>query len=261
MNILKNIIEIKRKYLYIKKYKFTIDDLENICYFKRDTYSLYKKISNNAIVIIAEFKRESPSKGLLNISNLPLENVIIGYKKAGVICISVLTDFPSFKGEEQDLIKTRQIVNIPLLYKDIIIDEYQVILAKAIGTDVILLISEILSKNKIRTLIQTAKSLGLEVLMELHSDKELNKINEEILLIGVNNRDLRSFSVHFSDSLELSKKINDKFKISVSGIYEYNQITFFHKNGFNGFLIGENFMRTEDPGLRCECLIKKINGN
>lgn len=260
MNLLDKIIEIKRKYLYLKKNQFPIYYLEQSSSFQRETYSLYKKISKNSIGIIAEFKRESPSKGLLNTYNLPVKTVIIGYKKAGVIGISVLTDFPSFKGKEQDLINTRQIVNIPLLYKDIIIDEYQVLLAKAIGTDVILLIAEILSKKKIRTLIQTAKSLGLEILMELHSNKELYKINEEMILIGVNNRDLRSFSVHLEYSIELSKKITDQLKISESGIYDSNQITFLHKNGFNGFLIGENFMRTEDPGSCCERLIKKING-
>lgn len=261
MNLLEKIIEIKRKYLYIKQNQFTIDNLEKSSSFNRETYSLYKKISTKSIGIIAEFKRESPSTGLLNTYNLPVENIIIGYKKAGVIGISVLTDFPSFKGKEQDLIKTRQIVNLPLLYKDIIIDEYQIILAKAIGSDVILLIAEILSKKKIRTLIQTAKSLGLEVLMELHSDKEFFKINEEILFIGVNNRDLRSFSVNLENSIVLSKKINDKFKISESGISDSNQITFLYKKGFNVFLIGEKLMRSEEPGSCCERLIKTINGN
>lgn len=261
MNIVKYIIEIKRKYLFFKNSQFTIDYLEKSSSLKRETYSLYNKITKYYIAIIAEFKRASPSKGLLNPYNLPVEKVIIGYKKSGVIGISVLTDFPSFKGKEQDLIKTRQIVNIPLLYKNIIIDEYQVLLAKAIGTDVILLIAEILSKKKIRTLIQTAKFLGLEVLMELHSDRELNKINEELNLIGVNNRDLRYFSVHLEKSIELSKKINEKLKISESGIYDSYQITFLNKKGFSVFLIGENFMRTQDPGKRCLRLIKKINGN
>lgn len=261
MNLLEKIIETKRKYLYKKKNQFTIDYLEKSSSFNREINLLSKKISKNSIGVIAEFKRESPSKGLLNTYNLPLEKIIIGYKKAGVIGISVLTDFPSFNGKEQDLIKTRQIVNLPLLYKDIIIDEYQIILAKALGSDVILLIALILSKNKIRTLIQTAKALGLEVLMELHYDKELIKINDELLLVGVNNRDLRSFSVNLEYSIELSKKINDKLKISESGIYESNQITFLYKKGFNGFLIGENFMRSDNPGSPCERLIKKINGN
>lgn len=261
MNILEKIIEVKRKFLSIKRSQFPIDYLEKSIYFNRETYSLYKKISKKSIGIIAEFKRESPSKGLLNNYNLPVEKVILGYKKAGVIGISILTDFPYFKGKEQDLIKTRNIVQLPLLYKDIIIDEYQVILAKAIGSDVILLIAEVLSKKKIRTLLQTARSLGLEVLMELHSERELYKINEENHLIGVNNRDLRSFSLNIESSIELSKRITEKFKISESGILDPNQITFLNKKGFNGFLIGENFMRTEDPGKLCEHLIKKINEN
>lgn len=263
MNILEKIIEVKRKYLYLKNNKFPINYLEKSIYFNRETYSLSRKISNNSIGIIAEFKRESPSKGLLNNNNynLPIEKVIIGYKNAGVIGISVLTDFPFFKGKEKDLIKTRKIVQLPLLYKDIIIDEYQVILAKAIGSDVILLIAEVLSKKKIRTLIQTAKSLGLEVLMELHSEKEIYKINEELLIVGINNRDLKSFSVNIESSVELSKRITKKLKISESGIYDPYQIINLNKKGFNGFLIGENFMRTEDPGKSCEFLIKKINGN
>lgn len=192
---------------------------------------------------------------------MPVEKVITDYKKAGVIGVSILTDFTYFKGKEQDLIKTRKIVQLPLLYKDIIIDEYQVILAKAIGSDIILLIAEVLSKKKIRTLIQTASSLGLEVLMELHSERELYKLNEELLLIGVNNRDLRSFSINLENSINISKRIPEKFKISESGIFDPYQITFLHKKGFNGVLIGENFMRTEDPGKLCDHLIKKINGN
>lgn len=255
MNILEKIIEVKRKFLSIKKSQFPIKYLEKSLYFNRETYSLYKRISNNSIGIIAEYKKESPSKGILNNYNLSIEKVIIGYNKAGVIGISVLTDFSFFKGKEQDFIKTRKIVQLPLLYKDIIIDEYQVILAKAIGSDIILLIAEVLSKKKIRTLIQTAKSLGLEVLMELHSEKELYKISEELHLIGVNNRDLRSFSVNLESSVELSKKITKKFKISESGISNTNQITFLHKKGFNGFLIGESFMRTKNPGIWCEHLI------
>ncbi|AGC66799.1 indole-3-glycerol phosphate synthase [Candidatus Uzinura diaspidicola str. ASNER] len=261
MNILEKIIEVKRKLLSIKRSQFPIDYLEKSRYFNRETYSLSRKISKKSIGIIAEFKRESPSKGLLNNYNLPVEKVIIGYKKAGVIGISILTDLTYFKGKEQDLIKTRKIVQLPLLYKDIIIDEYQVLLAKAIGSDIILLIAEVLSKKKIRTLIQTAKSLGLEVLMELHSERELYKMNEELIMIGVNNRDLRSFSINIESSIELSKRITEKFKISESGIYDPYQITFLHKKGFNSFLIGENFMRTEDPGKSCEHLIKKINDN
>lgn len=261
MNILEKIIEVKRRYLSIKRSKFPISYLEKSIFFNRETFSLSKQISKESIVIIAEFKRKSPSKGIINNYSLPVEKVVIGYKKAGAIGISILTDFPYFKGKEQDLIKTRKIVQLPLLYKDIIIDEYQVILAKAIGADVILLIAEILSKKKIRTLIRTAKSLGLEVLMELHSERELYKINEELHLIGVNNRDLRTFSVNIERSIEISKKITDKLKISESGISDTYKITYLHKNGFNGFLIGENFMRTEDPGKWCEHFIKKINGN
>lgn len=260
MNILEKIIEVKRKFLYIKKQYFPIEYLEKSLYFNRDTYSLYKKISNNSIGIIAEFKRESPSKGVLNFSNLPIEKAIIAYNKADVTGISVLTDFSFFKGKEQDFIKTRKIVQLPLLYKDIIIDEYQVILAKAIGSDIILLIAEVLSKKKIRTLIQTAKSLGLEVLMELHSEKELYKINEELYLIGVNNRDLKSFSVNLESSVELSKKITGKYKISESGISNTNQISFLHEKGFNGFLIGESFMQIKNTGNWCKHLINKNYG-
>lgn len=258
MNILEKIIELKRKYLDIKKSKITIKYLEKSLYFNRETHSLLKEISKKSIGIIAEFKRESPSKGLLDNYNLTVDKVIVGYKKAGVIGVSILTDSPFFKGKEQDIIKIRQTVKLPLLYKDIIIDEYQVILAKSIGSDVILLIAEILSKKKIRTLIQTAKSLGLEVLMELHCHREIYKINKELLLIGVNNRDLRDFSVNLETSILVSEKITDKFKLSESGISDNYQITFLNKKEFNGFLIGENFMQTLDPGKECEYLIKKI---
>lgn len=259
MNVLEKIVEIKRKYLEIKRIQFPITFLEKSRYFNRETYSLYKKISKYSIGIIAEFKRESPSKRIIKNSNLFVEKIIIGYKKAGVIGVSILTDFPAFKGKEQDLIKTRQIVQLPLLYKDIIIDEYQVILAKAVGSDIILLIAEILSKKKIRTLIQTAKSLNLEVIMEVHNDNELYKINEETHLIGVNNRDLRYFSVNLERSLKLSKKLSEKLKISESGISDSYQINFLHKKGFNGFLIGENFLRSANPGISCAHFINKNN--
>lgn len=249
MNVLEKIVEIKRKYLEIKRIRFPINILEKSRYFNRETYSLYKKISKYTIGIIAEFKRESPSKRIIINSNLPIEKIIMAYKKAGVIGVSILTDFPSFNGKEQDIIKTRQIVQLPLLYKDIIIDEYQIVLAKAIGSDIVLLIAKILSKKKIITLTQTAKSLNLEVILELHNYSENYKTNEDLHIIGVNNRDLRSFSVNLENSKEFSRKLYKKLKISESGIFSLYQISFLSKKGFNGFLIGENFLRKINSGI------------
>ena len=196
--------------------------------------------------IIAEFKRKSPSKGIIN-DKAGVEEVTKAYTSFGASCLSVLTDEHFFGGSTQDLISAR-VNQVPILRKDFIIDEYQVVEARAMGADVILLIAACLSPARVKALAVFAKALELEVLLEIHNEEELQHICDETGIVGVNNRDLKTFTVDINRSVELSKKIPaDKIKIAESGIHDVETIDIFKKAGFKGFLIGENFMKQPDP--------------
>lgn len=249
MNILDKIIESKRKSLKEKKDWFSIKKLEASPFYERDCESLVKKLNESGTTgIIAEFKRRSPSKGIIN-NKAKIEEVVSAYENYGAAGISILTDEEYFGGNNEDLIKAREIVDIPLLRKDFIIDEYQVVEAKSIGADVILLIAACLTPAEVKRLAAIAKELGLEILLELHEENELEHICDDIDLIGINNRDLRTFEVDIERSLRMSEKIpTNKIKIAESGISSVENIRQFKQNGFKGFLIGENFMKEENPG-------------
>jgi indole-3-glycerol phosphate synthase len=196
--------------------------------------------------IIAEFKRKSPSKGIIN-DKADVIEVTEAYTKNGASCLSVLTDENFFGGTTADLKKAR-INNIPILRKDFIVDEYQVVEARAMGADVILLIAACLTPQRVKELATFAKSLQLEVLLEIHNEEELQHICAETEIVGVNNRDLKTFTVDINRSIQLSKKIPaDKIKIAESGIHDIETIITFKNAGFRGFLIGENFMKQADP--------------
>lgn len=198
--------------------------------------------------IIAEFKRASPSKGIIN--NLSLvQDVVKGYEAAGVSAISVLTDPSFFKGSLDDLSKAREAVSIPILRKEFVIDTYQIAEAKAYGADAILLIAAVLTTEEIKLFSAYAKELELSVLLEVHDAEELDRgIFETIDAIGVNNRNLKDFSVSIQHSLDLVNKIPDAFtKVSESGLSNPNTIKELKQAGFHGFLIGENFMKEKDP--------------
>lgn len=198
--------------------------------------------------IIAEFKRKSPSKGIIN-ANADVESITASYSKyaAG---ISVLTDELHFGGTNDDLIIARETVSVPLLRKDFIIDEYQLYEAKAIGADVILLIAACLSKAEAKQLAKKAKELNLEVLLEVHNEEELAHICDDVTMIGVNNRNLKTFEVNINTSLDLINKLpKEKPAIAESGISNINSILSLRNAGFKGFLIGENFMKHADPSV------------
>ena len=208
--------------------------------------------------IIAEFKRKSPSRGIIN-NKADLIKTTTGYVKAGASALSVLTDNKYFAGSNIDLIEARKYNKCPILRKDFIIDEYQVIEAKSIGADVILLIAAILTKEKADRLTKTAHLLGLEVLTEMHKQEEIKNVSENSDLIGVNNRNLDNFDVDIYKSIFLSEKISSNIvKISESGISDPDIIKKLKTYGFRGFLIGENFMKTENPSKSCEKFIKKL---
>lgn len=260
MTILDKIITDKRREVALKKSIVTISQLENTGLFNSRTNSLSKLLQNSSSGIIAEHKRKSPSKQTIN-SSFAVEEVVKGYQNAGVCGISVLTDMKYFGGSLEDLLLARASVSIPLLRKEFIIDEYQLLEAKAHGADVILLIAAVLSRKEIKHLSEFAQSLGLEVLLEVHNEEELQKaIMPSLNMIGVNNRNLKTFDVSLNYSKELAKLIPKEFiKVSESGISNVSDVQELQQFGYQGFLIGENFMKTDNPGLAVNNFIKQLS--
>src|SRR5690606_26625410 len=209
--------------------------------------------------IIAEYKRASPSKGIIN-DRVSVATVVGGYQDAGVSAVSVLTDHPFFKGSLDDLVAARDTLTIPLLRKEFIIDEYQIVEARAHGADIILLIAAVLDSERIKALSESAKSLGLSVLLEVHNREELERsMMDSVDAIGVNNRNLNDFSVSLDPSLELVDVIPERFvKVSESGISNPATIRQLRNAGFQGFLIGENFMKTANPMEAVKEFVKEI---
>ena len=238
MNILDQIIASKRKEVALKKSVVSVTQLENADLFNKKTNSLSKSITNLPFGIIAEHKRRSPSKATIN-NSFSVEEVVKGYENADASGISVLTDMQYFGGSLEDLLLARASVKIPLLRKEFIVDEYQLLEAKAFGADAILLIAAVLSRQEIKKLSEFAQSLALEVLLEVHSLEELEKsIMPSLDLIGVNNRNLKTFEVSLQNSIDLSNHIpNDFVKISESGLTSTEDIKLLKSHGFQGFLI------------------------
>jgi indole-3-glycerol phosphate synthase len=249
MNILDQIIQHKRSEVEDRKKKVSISELEKGVYFDRGTLSLKESLEKrNRTGIIAEFKRRSPSKGVIN-DKADIIDVTTAYFESGASALSVLTDKNFFGGSDEDLVEAR-INQIPILRKDFIINEYQVTEAKSIGADVILLIAACLSPREVRRLASFAKTLGLEVLLELHDESELEHICDETELVGINNRNLKTFEVNIEQSLIMGQKVPaGKIKIAESGISSVDDIMMFKENGFKGFLIGELFMKEADPTI------------
>ncbi len=259
MNILDKIIADKHKEVKLKKKIIPATQLENSVLFDRETNSLAHKLQNSTTGIIAEHKRRSPSKSVIN-QNVSVQDVAEGYETAGVCGMSVLTDGKYFGGSLEDLLLARSSVTMPLLRKEFIIDEYQLLEAKAYGADVILLIAAVLSKDQIKSLSEFAKSLSLDVLLEVHNQEELQKsIMPSLDMLGVNNRNLKTFEVSTDISKSLSTHIPDDFiKVSESGISNIEAIKDLQQYGYKGFLIGENFMKTEHPGTSAIEFIKQL---
>lgn len=254
MNILEKIIAHKIKEVATAKAANPIENLEKSVFFTRRCLSISSWIKDKRKNgIIAEYKRKSPSKGFFN-TNFSPQEVAQGYFAADCSAMSVLTDEHFFAGSSDDLLKVRETVAMPLLRKDFIIDEYQLLEAKAIGADCILLIAANLSPKDSYRLAAFARSLGLEVLLEVHDQKELDAhLNEHINMVGVNNRNLKTFEVSLQTSYDLVDKIpSHVVKISESGIDQPQTVVALRHAGFDGFLIGENFMKTENPMHACK---------
>lgn len=259
MNILDKITLDKRKEVELKKSLIPVSQLEHSALFERQTISLANKLRNSKSGIIAEHKRRSPSKSIIN-NGLSVQDVAKGYEDAGVCGMSVLTDGKYFGGSLDDLLTSRASCDLPLLRKEFIIDEYQILEAKAYGADVILLIAAILSRDEIKLFSEFAKSLNLDVLLEVHNEEELHKsIMPSLDMLGVNNRNLKTFDVSLETSKSLSALIPNEFvKVSESGISNIEAIKELQPFGYQGFLIGENFMKTDNPGASATNFIKAL---
>ncbi len=258
MDILQKIINYKKPLLEQQKRQIPIEALQIHPYFKRKSLSLSNALTKpDSSGIIAEFKRRSPSKPAINLT-ADVQKVTTGYQKSGAAALSVLTDTHFFGGKNLDIEQIRDFINIPILRKDFIFDTYQVYEAKSIGADAILLIAEVLSKDEILQLVKTAHELGMEVLLEIHSTSQLDKLNPYINVLGINNRNLKTFEVSIDNSIQIAGKLpKDIIKISESGIRSPEDIKRLRTYGFQGFLIGESFMKTPAPEQACRDFISK----
>jgi indole-3-glycerol phosphate synthase len=259
MNILETIIEKKKREVAEKKTMMDIDFLKFMHNdFEKKSRSLKERLGNGKPNIIAEFKRKSPSKGWMN-EGIPISEVVPDYAYHGAAAVSVLTDKNFFGGDLEELKIARLEVDIPLLRKDFMIDEFQLYEAKSYGADVILLIAACLSKEEVKALAAKAKELQLEVLLEIHSKEEIDHICNDVDIIGVNNRSLDTFITDIKTSMELVEFLPaDKPLISESGITDVDTIITLHKLGFKGFLIGETFMKTPKPAIAFAEFMKQL---
>lgn len=260
MDILAEIVANKRKEVASSKELYPVKLLEQSIYFEGQPVSLRKYLQrSDKSGIIAEIKRKSPSKGNIN-KHVSVERTSIGYMQAGASGLSVLTDKKYFGGSSEDLKVARSFNFCPILRKDFMIDEYQVIEAKSLGADVILLIAAVLDKKEIEKMGSLAQSLGMEVLLEVHNEKELtNSVTDKVDLIGVNNRDLKTFATNVQISKDLAEKIpGDFIKVSESGLSKPETVLELKEYGFEGFLIGEIFMQTGRPEKTAKEFIRQL---
>ena len=258
--ILDEIIANRRKEVQIQKELVPIAEIQSAIDFSVKRYSLSDELrSPGKSGIIAEFKRRSPSKGIINDRVQP-EIVTKGYAEAGVSGLSVLTDGRYFGGTTADFTAARNANPlIPLLRKDFMIDEYQLYESRLLQADVILLIAAVLEKSEISRFTAIAHELRMEVLLELHDESEIEKIDQSIDMIGINNRNLKDFKVDMDRSLQLLDRLPaNAVKISESGLSDPETVDYLRIRGFNGFLMGENFMKSENPATACFNFISKL---
>lgn len=257
MTILDKIIATKKDEVKTAKKKISITGLSDSEFFAQETFSLKTSVKEKT-GIIAEFKRQSPSKGIINEGANPVK-VATAYQKFGASGISVLTDTPYFGGSFQDILSIRKEVTLPILRKDFMIDEYQFFEAKSLGADVVLLIAACLSPNQVQEYTALAHELGLEVLLEIHTETELAHFCQDIDLVGINNRNLKDFKVDLEHSVRLKNLLpKETLSVAESGIYSLNDFQFLKEKGFNAFLMGEFFMKEQNPDIAFENFISKL---
>ncbi len=252
MNILDKIVAYKKEEVEAAKQKVSIKELKYYRHFSSSVASLRESlIRNSDFPVIAEFKRQSPSKGVIH-NGATVANIVPGYARTGVAGISVLTDNHFFGGSNDDLSQARDLTNTPIIRKEFIIDPYQVYEAKAIGASAILLIAAILEKEQATDLAALADYLGMEVLMELHDEKETEILNSYVDMVGINNRNLKTFEVDLQHAARMASKLpSHLLPIAESGIHSAEDFIFLKEAGFKGFLMGEYFMKQQDPAGAC----------
>lgn len=260
IDILAQIVDHKRKEVAGLKRLHPAQRLEKSIHFKRQPYSLRNRLlQDDKAEIIAEIKRKSPSKGVIN-QLVSVEKTSMGYVQAGAAALSILTDFHFFGGSNDDLMMARMHNDCPILRKDFIVDEYQILEAKSIGADVILLIAAVLDTKTVKKFCDLSHALGLEVLLEIHDEEEfINNGNAGADVVGVNNRNLKTFEISLETSKRLSRIIPEStVKISESGIDSAEVIMYLKDFGFRGFLIGQTFMRTSSPEAAAMYFMKHL---
>lgn len=259
MNKLEEIIAWKKEEVKERKELYPVKLLEKSPYFPTEVVSLKKYLLREDLTgIIAEFKRQSPSRGMINEYADPAVTCL-EYMQAGASALSVLTDERFFGGSNKDLSTARKFNYCPILRKDFIVDEYQIIESKSIGADAILLIAAVLSEKELAELSYFAASEGLEVLFEVHNDEDFDKLPAGAAIVGINNRDLKTFEVNTERSMELVKKLPESMvKVAESGIKDAETAVMLKKAGFGGFLMGERFMREANPGKACKLFIRRM---
>ena len=264
MSILDTIIQRKQEEVAERKSHVPEEALKHYVHFKRNAISLSQALRTASPGIIAEFKRKSPSKGMIN-ATADVRETTVGYVQAGAAALSVLTDVNFFDGHDENLRLARAHNSCPILRKDFTIDEYQITEAKALGADAILLIAAALPPSRVLVLAQHAHRLGLEVLLEVHHEEELRQtalaeaIAPFVDVVGVNNRNLKTFEVSIDTSIQLARLMpTDIVKISESGINDPAAIRTLIEHGYQGFLIGEHFMKQNDPAKACAEFIDSI---
>lgn len=259
MTILDQIVAHKHKEVEERKSLYPVHLLEKSIFFQQRTASLKKCLLRDDLFgIIAEFKRRSPSRGIINEYALP-EEVCSGYIQAGSSAVSVLTDSKFFGGSSEDLVNVRKHNDCPVLRKDFIVDEYQIIEARSLGADAVLLITGLHQTARLEQLHRLALSLGLEVLIEVHDEKNFSRIPCDAQMIGINSRNLESFKVDQDQPARLVHRIpRHVVKVAESGIKSVSEYLKLKDAGFNGFLIGEFFMNAPDPGKKCKTFINEL---
>ncbi|HVZ25183.1 MAG TPA: indole-3-glycerol phosphate synthase TrpC [Sediminibacterium sp.] len=262
MNILEKIIARKKEELRVRKKQRPLAMLQQKQLYARQNSSLVASLNDPSKTgIIAEFKRKSPSKGIIHPS-ARVADVTKAYAINQASGISVLTDSDFFGGDLADLEQAAATVTVPLLRKDFMIDTYQLHEAKAHGASVILLIAACLQKEQVAELAETAHTLGLEVLLEIHDETELAHICQAVDMVGVNNRNLKTFEVDIATSIRLAGQIPaDKTRIAESGINNIAAIVTLREAGFKGFLIGEHFMKQPDPSIAFADFVNQLKAS
>jgi indole-3-glycerol phosphate synthase len=256
MDILETIVAVKKTEVE-QLYKTFVPNTDLLN--KKSVSLAAHLIKPNSTGIIAEFKRKSPSKGWFKTQNTAVMPIVSAYEKLGAAGVSILTDEQFFGGNDTDVIEAKQQLTIPILRKDFIIDTLQITAAKQMGADVILLIAAILTPKQVVALATHAKTLGLEVLLELHGADEIDRVCVEVDMIGINNRNLKTFEVNIEQSIKLAEMLpKDKLKIAESGIDSPETVKYFKKYGYSGFLIGEQFMKFDNTANEFEKFVSGL---